>query len=807
MKVSYKWLQEYINDKLPEASKIADPLTFHSFQTEGIEDVNGETVLDFDILPHRAHDCLCHYGIAKEIALVFNLSLKVKNAIPAYPVSKELEVEIEDAKACRRYIGAVVKGVKVGPSPEWLKKSLEAVGQRSINNIVDATNYVMFSIGQPMHAFDTDKLTRDSQNPKMVKISVRKIKEDEKTTALDGKEYNLKSGTLVIVDANAKSETEGTLAIAGVKGGAAAAISENTKNILLESANFDPVLIRKTARGLALQTDASKRFENEITPEVALEGMNDLINLIKEVAGGELEGIVDNYPKPVKKYKVGISLRELNSILGTDLKEGEVEDIIKRFGWNYEKITPSESVNNKAKELVGKPYKWGASVLNDAPDTFDCSSLTAYLYKEAGVRIPRVAVDQYVFSQKISKEELVFGDLIFSKTDRQIRKPDESSIEFMPGTAVPGGVSHVGVYVGDGKIIHAADPEGVIEEDIATSSRFQEIVGYGRMIVPNESRWCVEIPHERIDVRIKEDLAEEVGRIYGYDLIKGSLPEISKDKVINKNFYYEQLVRKILCEMGFSEIYTYSFTGGGEVAVANPLASDKGFLRTNLSDAMKKSLELNLRNIDLLGLKQVKVFELGRIFKKDEDGGEHTSLCVGVASPKGNNKSVDEIKKIGDSVLEKLGASTGMSFEVSDSGDVLEINFDKLVEALPDIDLLSSEKIYSYVSSSDLAKYKQISAYPFMVRDIAVFVPGDQSKEKESEVLETIKKDSTDLAVRIGLFDVFTKTFKDTGEIKTSYAFRLVFQSDSRTLTDEEINAIMQKITISLQSKSGWQVR
>ena len=807
MKVSYKWLQEYINDKLPEASKIADPLTFHSFQTEGIEDVNGETVLDFDILPHRAHDCLCHYGIAKEIALVFCLSLKAKNAIPAYPVSKELEIEIEDPKACRRYVGALVSGVKVGPSPEWLKKSLEAVGQRSINNIVDATNYVMLSVGQPMHAFDTDKLLRDSNNPKVIKIAVRKIKEDEKVVALDGKEYNLKEGTLVIADANAKSEVEGTLAIAGIKGGAAAAISENTKNILLESANFDPVLIRKTARGLNLQTDASKRFENEITPELALEGMNDLINLIKEVAGGELEGVVDNYSRPVKKYKVGVSLRELNSILGTELKAQEVEDIIKRFGWDHECVTPSESVPSKAKELIGKPYKWGASVLNDAPDTFDCSSLTAYLYKEAGVRIPRVAVDQYLFSQKISKEELVSGDLIFSKTNRQIRKPDESSIEFMPGTAVSGGVSHVGVYVGDGKIIHAADPEGVIEEDLATSSRFQEIIGYGRMAVINEKRWCMEIPFERIDVRIKEDLAEEIGRIYGYDLIKGSLPEISKDKVVNKNFYYEQLVRKNLSDLGFSEVYTYSFTDSGEVAVANPLASDKGFLRTNLSDAMKKSLELNLRNIDLLGLKQIKIFELGRIFKKDQEGNEHTSLCIGVASPKGGNKSVDDIKKIGESVLEKLGSSKGVSFEINDSADVLEINFDKLVENLPGIDSFIGGEVYPSITSDDSVKYKQISAYPFMVRDIAVFVPGDQSKEKETLVLEVIKKDATELAVRIGLFDVFTKTFKDPGEVKTSYAFRLIFQSDSRTLTDEEVNAIMQKISSAMQTNAGWQVR
>ncbi len=359
-------------------------------------------------------------------------------------------------------------------------------------------------------------------------------------------------------------------------------------------------------------------------------------------------------------------------------------------------------------------------------------------------------------------------------------------------------VSHVGIYIGDEKVIHATDPQGVIVEDLSSSNSFKDIVGYGRMAVVDEKRWCVEVPHERIDVRIKEDLAEEIGRIYGYEHIAGTVPEISKDTIVNKNFYYEQLVRKILIELGFSEIYTYSFTDSGEVGVANPLASDKGFLRTNLANAMKKSLELNLRNIDLLGLKQIKIFEIGRVFKN----GEHVSMCLGIANIKNNSKALEEVKLVYEDVVKKLGASKSEPCVVDDTAGVLELNFDALIEILPDD--YSSD--YSVPSSSQ-ARYRQISAYPFMVRDIAVFVPGEQSKEKEAEVSEIIKKDSTDLAVKIDLFDVFTKTFKETGEVKTSYAFRLVFQSDSRTLTDEEVNGIMQKITNSLQAKIGWQVR
>ncbi len=684
MKVSKSWLQNYIVEKLPPTDKLVEAFTMHAFEVEGVEKYGdlpaqaGDDVIDVKVLPDRAHYALSHYGVASEIAVILRLTLKPRPAINlGSENSNAITVEIEDGKLCRRYCGAIVKGVKVGPSPDWLKAQLEAVGQRSINNIVDATNYVMFSIGQPLHAFDADKL----QNKNGIKISIEKIKSDEKVTALDAKEYDLKSGTLVIADGNSHE----TLAIAGVKGGAYAAISDTTTNLVLESANFDPVIVRKTGRSLGLITDAQRRFENELTPELAIQGLSELVALITEVAGGEAEGHVDEYPAKFPLVKVSVSLSQINSILGVTLIDQEVEDILNRFHFKVEK--------------TGNSYE-------------------------------------------------------------------------------------------------------------------------------------VTIPAERIDLRIKEDLVEEIGRIYGYDRIDAKTPEKENDVPINKQFAYTSRIKNILVDMGFSEVYTYSFTDNGELEVANPLAVDKGFLRKSLTPKIAESLEFNLRNADLLGLDQIKIFEVGRVFKKDT---EYNSLCIGVSNVKGfKNKSLPkgeqlvngEIRAVREMLWEKLGANIQTLCTIDDSGGIMvsggehigeinsvdgimELNLDALIEKLPEIGAAEDASFQAgghggnafHEASSSASRFQTVSPYPFIIRDIAVFVPGEQSDENQNKVLELIKSDATDLLIRLRLFDVFSK------DNRTSYAFRLVFQSMDHTLTDGEINKIMETITSKMNANEGWQVR
>ncbi len=324
MKVSLSWLQTYFDTPLPKAEEISDALTFHAFE---IEESSGD-MLDVKVLPNRAADCLCHCGLAKELSAILDISLKsdpLRDLLPKFPKTDVLTVTIEDPKKCLRYMGAVVKGVKVGPSPAWLKKALETVGQRSINNIVDATNYVMLNIGQPLHAFDAAKLT---QKDGKYAIGVRNAKEGEMFTTLSNETFTLKSNVLLITDANVDS----AIGIAGIKGGKAAEVTANTTDIIIESANFDGTTTRRAAQTLKLFTDASVRFQNRPSPQLAAYGMRDVLTLITTIAGGEVVGVVDEYPtRPERSRGTSVSLAKINSVLGSDFSRDEVSNVFKRL--------------------------------------------------------------------------------------------------------------------------------------------------------------------------------------------------------------------------------------------------------------------------------------------------------------------------------------------------------------------------------------------------------------------------------------------------------------------------------------------
>ncbi|MFH1178375.1 MAG: phenylalanine--tRNA ligase beta subunit-related protein, partial [bacterium] len=330
MKVSRNWLQTYFDKPLPDTEAISDALTFHAFEIEDPPVGGDSDMMDVKVLPNRAADCLCHRGIAKELSAILDLPLKndpLSTPFPMWDIGSptSLEVEIEDEKKCLRYMGALVERVKIGPSPAWLKEALEAVGQRSINNIVDATNFVMLNIGQPLHAFDAAKLAE--KDGKYV-IKVRNTKKDEKITVLSGEEYALPASVLLITDANADIP----IGIAGVKGGKVAEINENTTNIIIESANFDGTTIRKTAQAFKLVTEASLRFQNRPSPELCAYGMRDVISLIQEVAGGEVRAVCDSYASRAERGTVSTSLKKINNILGSDFSKEEVMGVFNRLG-------------------------------------------------------------------------------------------------------------------------------------------------------------------------------------------------------------------------------------------------------------------------------------------------------------------------------------------------------------------------------------------------------------------------------------------------------------------------------------------
>lgn len=328
MKISRNWLQTYFDKPLPDAETIADAYTFHAFE---IEEAAGD-MMDVKVLPNRAADCLSHLGLAKELSAILDLPIKEHSPreLPAeFPTTDKLLVTIEDPKKCVRYMGALVRGAKVGPSPAWLKEALEAVGQRSINNIVDATNYVMLNIGQPLHAFDAGKL---AQKNGAYAIKVRGAREGEKITTLSGEEYALVPNIQLITDANA----DAPVALAGIKGGKSAEVDEHTTDLIIESANFDGTTTRRAAQALKLFTDASLRFQNRPSPGLVFPGMRNVLALIQDIAGGEVTGVVDEYPAPASApAPVSVSLEKINGVLGSNFSREEVENVFKRLALPY----------------------------------------------------------------------------------------------------------------------------------------------------------------------------------------------------------------------------------------------------------------------------------------------------------------------------------------------------------------------------------------------------------------------------------------------------------------------------------------
>ena len=659
MAYSYNWLQTYFDKPLPSPAELEKGIIFHAFEVEGIEEKNGDALLDIKILPDRAHDCLCHAGIAGEICAIFDLPKRARSSdygerqgdTSESKPERSLSVEIKDSELCRRYIGRMVENINVGKSPTWLSERLESIGQRSINNIVDATNYVMFDVGQPMHAFDADKVEGN--------IVVRLANRGEKLTTLDGKQIDLSGNILVIAD------DAGPLAIAGIKGGNRAEVDGSTKNIILESANFHPTNIRRTSASVGIRTDASKRFENELSPDVANVAMDNLTSVLYEIAGQENLKIgekIDANPMGSEKRVIKTSVSVINSALGITILTEEIISILER-----------------------------------------------------------------------------------------------------------------------------------LEIKVSTNGVNLELT----------------IPARRIDLEIAENITEEVGRIYGYDKIPTRLFESqllrTEEKEAVKRFRVMNKIREILVKQGFSEVYGYAFAEEGDIEVANPLANNKPFLRTNLAGWLKEKFAFNLQHI-LFDTEPVKIFEIGRVFKREgESLKEITSFALGVAR-KGIKQKIGEavnreLMSAKDALCQELKMTTcpvsDTLVQIDEVGNFsfaqIETSFDDLVGIVGDF---IEPNLQLFISPA--TEYKKVSTYPRIIRDIALFV---SERVGEEEVAGAIKETAGLLLAQDPiLFDVFVK------EGRKSLAFRLVFQSYEKTLSDEEVNENMNRV-VAVAREMGWEVR
>ncbi len=658
---------------LPEEAPVGTPLA----------DYLGDTIFDLDITPNRP-DCLSIIGIAREIATLTGQSLRppeISYKETASPIDQQISVEIVAPDLCLRYCASLIKGVKVAESPAWIQQRLLTYGMRPINNIVDITNYVMLEYGQPLHAFDYDKIRGK-------KIIVRRATNSETIVTLDGVERVVSDDMLVIAD------KEGAVAIAGVMGGANSEVTEQTTSILLEAANFDPTSIHYTGRALSLPSEACMRFERGICPELALPSLKQATQLITQLAGGKAaRGLADVYPGKTEQKPILLSTSEVKRILGVEFSLDQIVSTLASLG-------------------------------------FDCKT-------------------------------------------------------------------------GDSEIL-------------------------------------VTAPYWRSDVRLPVDLIEEVARIIGYEkipvtMLSQPIPRQNPAPIIS----LKQQARRSLIGYGFQEIITSSLIGlemleklvpelrppePMPLRVANPMTTSQEYLRPNLRVSLLAALEDNRRYED----GGIRLFELGKVYlPRSKDLPDEPDVLCGILSGprlerswRGENELLDffDAKGVIEGLLNQLGVEARFE-ECSDESlclgkqaaiVVADNRLGVVGELHPKV--LQSFEISGavYLFEIDLAAllpftidhkmFQPIPRFPAIIRDMALVIDAGVTNQRIQDIIKRFP-----LVNQVTIFDVYSGEQVPSG--KKSFAYRVTFQSPTHTLTDEEVDKVQQQILDKLSSEFGATLR
>ncbi|MBS1788647.1 MAG: phenylalanine--tRNA ligase subunit beta [Acidobacteria bacterium] len=687
MKISYNWLKEFVDLDLSPRD-LATELTMAGLAVDAVEEHGDDFVLEFDLTSNRP-DCLSHLGIAREAAAVTGKSLEMPDVVTGRlsdvptKAGEVTSVEILNPDLCPRYSARIIKGVKIGPSPEWLVKRLEVMGQRSVNNVADITNYVMLELGQPLHAFDLAML-------KGQQIIVRTALDGEKMTTLDGEERTLTSQMLVIADAVR------AVALGGIKGGEDSGISEKTVDVLLEAAYFTPAQVRATSKALGLSTEASYRFERGTDPEIVPVASARAAAMIAEIAGGQvLSGIVDVYPQKAQTHKIKMRRARYQHLTGLQIELGEAEQILRSLGFEVE-----------------------------------------------------------------------------------------------------------------------AD----IEKDLL------------RAVAPT---W-------RIDVSIEEDLIEEVARISGYDKLKTTLPGSAGAGAYLPGENGRRAARRVLTGLGYNEAVSFSFVNAeadarlsdavesARLELQNPIDETAGHMRTTLLGGLLKALEHNFN----YGSRNVRLFEIGKCFL--DEGGERPTeierlalICTGARNENdwqaaSTRMDFFDVKGAVESVLESLGLSP-LQFSLVETVPHLHPGRTALLslgdqtvgqvgQLHPRIAAEYKFKQPVFVAELNLntllnadrmeVRYQPLPKFPTAVRDLALLIDTSVS-------LAAIEQAVNDLAipelVGFKLFDLYAGQELPAG--KHSIALSLRYRAMDRTLTDEEVTAMHERIVQKLKQEFLAEVR
>ena len=642
-----------------------------------------DTVLELNVTPNRP-DWLSIIGVAREVSAVLKTKLHTKDyklKESKNKIEDLININVLDKEACPIYQVRIIKGVKAAPSPLWMQARLRSAGIRPKNNIVDVTNYILMEYGQPLHAFDYDKLGNN--------INVRMAKMDETIKALDGKEYKLANDVLVIAD-NKKP-----VAIAGVMGGEDTAVSDETCNIVLECAYFNPSSIRMSSKKLGISSDSSYRFERGIDYGKTLELIDYAAYMISNICGGEvLKGTACVKSKQFKKRTIVSSCKDINKLLGTNFSSKDISSSLNRLGIKTE----------------------------------------------------------------VNKDEL-------------------KSI----------------------------------------------------------------IPTHRDDIYRTVDIAEEAARIIGYDKIGCSTPFIDKSiNIQNPKVRYTRKIRHILETLGFNEVVNFSFMASDYqelfdnkdnfVKLLNPISTDMAWMRTFIFPSIIKNMQLN-RN---LGFQSIKLFEISSIYKskgKSCLAEEKTHISIGVMGDYYNSSWHDigkidtffYLKGIVENIFNTFGLKgeyvrledcpfmhPGKSAKISVNGkyigfigkihpeyeEKIDIKSPCYISEL-DFSLLVNEGYNVLEKEKSSMKYKKISRFPYIERDFALIVKNNICA---SDIINLIKN-THDLITDVWIFDVFEGKPINFGY--KSIAVRVNFSDVEKTLRDDDINPIVEKILKELEQNYG----
>ncbi len=612
--------------------------------------------------PTNRPDMLSVYGLAREI---FANSVGTELAEPEHAKIEFRDrevVKVKETVECKRFVSAVLQINIQSKTPDWIVENLQAAGMRPINPIVDITNFVMLETGQPSHAYDKTKLKGNLQ--------VRFAKNNETITTLDGVDRKLSKEDIVIAD------NSSAIGLAGVMGGVNTEVDNNTKEIVLEVANFNATRIRRSANRHGIRTEASARFEKGLPLPLSIYATERLLYLFKTICQAKIiNGPFDQlYDWPWIQH-TGLRIRKAEKFLGLKLNEKEVINGLRKRGFEAEQF----SITKEAKKHLGKPYKWGANFKEDGINAFDCSYLIDYVYSLIGVYIGHTALAQFEHGEAIEVSNLKPGDVVFYKGKIENSVDDHYYLKDNHGKHVKQQlrqkkeVGHNGLYIGNNKVVMAAmyeyknkkwvkrNNQEVIEVDLKEFANNPGYLGARRYVDNFNHTVAVTAPWWRDDIKIEQDLYEEVAKIVGYENMPATLPQLPPTNTADHQLILKaQELKNNLVTNGLYEVMTYSFVSHKQLQLAksetdkhfkivNPLSKEQEFLRSTL---IMSHIQTAVNNRDYWK-ESYGFFEVSRVYNKSKNEKHGKSETWKLAITLVGKNSIDRLGTVIGEIAQK----------------------------------------------------------------------------------------------------------------------------------------------------------